>query len=53
MSYGWGRMETLGGLISGVFLVGIAFFIIVEAIQRYIEPHVITQAWYVLGAGNF
>lgn len=52
MSYGWARMEILGGLISGVFLVAIAFFIIVDAIQRYIEPHMITRAWFVLGTGN-
>ena len=32
------RAEVIGGLVNGVFLIAVCFFIILEAIQRFIEP---------------
>lgn len=43
MTYGWVRMEILGGLINGVFLLSLCVNIIIEAIQRFFEPTEITQ----------
>ncbi|XP_058792001.1 zinc transporter 7-A isoform X2 [Phymastichus coffea] len=37
-SYGYVRAEVLAGLINGLFLVFIAFFIMSEAVERAIEP---------------
>eukprot|EP00741_Cyanophora_paradoxa_P013658 tig00020704_g13187.t1 len=37
-TYGYGRFEVLGGFVNAVFLVFIAFFIGVEAIERVMEP---------------
>ncbi|KAG8772762.1 putative zinc transporter msc2, partial [Serendipita sp. 397] len=37
-TYGYSRIETLSGFANGIFLVLISVFIIVEAIQRLIDP---------------
>ena len=37
MSYGWSRAEVVGGLTNGVFLFSATIFIVIEAIQRFIE----------------
>ena len=37
MSYGWSRAEVVGGLTNGVFLFSATLFIVIEAIQRFIE----------------
>ncbi len=36
-TYGWKRADVIGGLINGVFLVSSCFFIILEAIHRFID----------------
>lgn len=38
MTYGWQRAETVGALINGVFLLSLTFFIIMECIQRFVNP---------------
>jgi cation diffusion facilitator family transporter len=35
--YGHEKMESIGGLIGGVILLGVAFFLMVESIQRLIR----------------
>ncbi len=55
MSYGWGRLETLGGFTNGIFLVSVVMFIYHEAITRFIEPQSTTDKPYIIlamgGAG--
>lgn len=51
-SYGFGRAETLGGLINSVFLLSAVMFIGLEAIERFGEPSFIENPWLVLGVGT-
>lgn len=37
-TYGYGRVETLSGYANGIFLMLISIFIVVEAIQRLLNP---------------
>jgi len=37
-TYGWLRIEVIGGLVNGAFLVGISFLIFLESITRFFEP---------------
>jgi len=37
-TYGYGRVEVLSGFVNGVFLLFIAFSVIMEAISRIYEP---------------
>ncbi|KAJ6172496.1 hypothetical protein N7470_001563 [Penicillium chermesinum] len=37
-TYGWQRAETLGALVNGVFLVALCVSIVMDAIQRLVEP---------------
>ncbi|XP_016406330.1 zinc transporter 5-like [Sinocyclocheilus rhinocerous] len=37
-SYGYGRVEILSGVINGLFLMVIAFFVFVESVTRLIDP---------------
>uniref|UniRef100_A0A8C5JYL2 Zinc transporter n=1 Tax=Jaculus jaculus TaxID=51337 RepID=A0A8C5JYL2_JACJA len=37
-SYGYGRIEILSGLINGLFLIVIAFFVFMESVTRLIDP---------------
>ncbi|KAJ8672969.1 hypothetical protein QAD02_004230 [Eretmocerus hayati] len=37
-SYGYVRAEVLAGMVNGLFLIFIAFFIMSEAVERAIEP---------------
>lgn len=50
-SYGWIRAEVIGGLINGVFLIAVVFFIILEAIQRFIEKPEITEPMLIITVG--
>ena len=38
-TYGFSRAEILGSLVNSVFLLALCFSIIIEAIQRFFEPH--------------
>ncbi|VDO63589.1 unnamed protein product [Onchocerca flexuosa] len=37
-SYGYGRVEVLSGFINALFLIVIAFFIFLEALERLYDP---------------
>lgn len=50
-TYGWQRAETLGALVNGVFLVALCLSIFLEAIQRFVEPQVVTKPKLVLIVG--
>ncbi|KAI6178561.1 hypothetical protein M3Y98_00514000 [Aphelenchoides besseyi] len=41
-SFGFGRVEVLSGFINALFLMVIAFFIFLEAIERLIDPPSVT-----------
>jgi zinc transporter 1 len=50
-TYGWQRAEILGALVNGVFLVALCLSIFLEAIQRFVEPQIITNPVLILGVG--
>jgi zinc transporter 1 len=37
-TFGWVRAEVLGALVNGVFLLALCVIIILEAVQKFIEP---------------
>ncbi|KAI9322634.1 cation efflux protein [Dichotomocladium elegans] len=47
-SYGWQRAEVLGAMVNAVFLVALSVMIVIEAIQRFVEPDPITDPRLVL-----
>lgn len=50
-TYGWKRAEILGALINAVFLIALCVSILIEAIQRFVEPQTITNPKLVLVVG--
>lgn len=50
-TYGWLRAEILGALINAVFLIALCFTIFIEAVQRLLNPPVITNAQLILIVG--
>ncbi|KAG2216570.1 hypothetical protein INT45_001385 [Circinella minor] len=50
-SYGWQRAEILGALINAVFLLALCVLIVIEAIQRFVEPEPVTNPLLVLIVG--
>ncbi|KAI9813358.1 MAG: hypothetical protein M1832_006316 [Thelocarpon impressellum] len=52
-TYGWQRAETLGALVNGVFLVALCLSIFLEAIQRFVEPQIVSNPVLVLVVGCF
>lgn len=52
-TYGWQRAETLGALVNGVFLVALCLSIFLDAIQRFVEPQVVSNPRLVLIVGCF
>ncbi|KAF3905527.1 hypothetical protein AA313_de0202307 [Arthrobotrys entomopaga] len=51
-TYGWQRAEVLGALINGVFLLALCLSIVLEAIQRFFDPPVISQPILILAVGS-
>ncbi len=49
-SYGFGRAEALAALINGLVLLGLTFWIVVEAIDRFKSPHAIQSTTLMLVA---
>lgn len=47
----WQRAETLGALVNGVFLVALCMSIFLEAIQRFVEPQIVTNPKIVMIVG--
>ena len=52
MTYGYGRAETLGGLINAVFLVSVVLYVMMESIQRFFIPERIEDPVLVLCVGG-
>jgi len=40
-SYGYERFQTLAGFVNGIFLIFIAFYILIESLERIYDPPVI------------
>ncbi|KAG2187366.1 hypothetical protein INT44_005052, partial [Umbelopsis vinacea] len=51
-SYGWQRAEVLGALINGVFLLALCFTLLIDCIERFISPQVVTEPVLVLITGS-
>jgi len=51
MSFGWGRAEILGGLMNGIFLLSISFYIGLAAIERFITKPEIKNPLLVIIIG--
>ncbi|XP_074078710.1 proton-coupled zinc antiporter SLC30A1 [Macrotis lagotis] len=50
-TFGWIRAEVMGALVNAIFLTGLCFAILLEAIERFIEPHEMQRPLVVLGVG--
>ncbi|CAO3681232.1 unnamed protein product [Umbelopsis ramanniana] len=50
-SYGWQRAEVLGALTNGVFLLALCFTLLIDCIERFISPQVVTEPVLVLITG--
>ncbi|XP_063079808.1 zinc transporter 1a [Engraulis encrasicolus] len=50
-TFGWIRAEVMGALVNAVFLTALCFTIILEAIERFTEPHEIERPHVVIGVG--
>ncbi|KAM9211784.1 proton-coupled zinc antiporter SLC30A1 [Dugong dugon] len=50
-TFGWIRAEVMGALVNAIFLTGLCFAILLEAIERFIEPHEMQQPLVVLVVG--
>jgi len=47
-TFGWTRMEVVGGLMNGTFLLAICFSIMLEAIHRFLEPASMYDSYIVI-----
>jgi cation diffusion facilitator family transporter len=43
MTFGWGRVEVLGGLVNATFLLATRLMIILDAIHRLVRPEAIEE----------
>ncbi|KAK2856108.1 hypothetical protein Q5P01_004843 [Channa striata] len=50
-TFGWIRAEVMGALVNAVFLTALCFTIVLEAIERFTEPHEIESPVVVAGVG--
>ncbi|KAM9339350.1 zinc transporter 1a [Symphorus nematophorus] len=50
-TFGWIRAEVMGALVNAVFLTALCFTIVLEAIERFTEPHEIESPQVVAGVG--
>jgi zinc transporter 5/7 len=37
-TYGYGRVEVISGFVNGIFLVFIALFVLMESVERFVDP---------------
>ena len=52
-TFGWGRAEVLGALINAVFLLALCVIIILESIQKFIQPEPVEKPLTVcIGYGS-
>lgn len=50
-TYGWQRAEIIGALVNAVFLLALCFTIVVEALQRFVDPQEVSQPKLILVVG--
>ncbi|GAA6111525.1 zinc transporter 1a [Tachysurus ichikawai] len=50
-TFGWIRAEVMGALVNAVFLTALCFTIVLEAIERFTEPHEIENPLVVIAVG--
>ncbi|KAF3702969.1 Zinc transporter 1 [Channa argus] len=50
-TFGWIRAEVMGALVNAVFLTALCFTIVLEAIERFTEPHEIERPVVVAVVG--
>ncbi|MCI4389586.1 hypothetical protein PGIGA_G00099650 [Pangasianodon gigas] len=50
-TFGWIRAEVMGALVNAVFLTALCFTIVLEAIERFTEPHEIESPLVVIAVG--
>lgn len=50
-TFGWIRAEVMGALVNAVFLTALCFTIVLEAVERFTEPHEIDSPEVVAGVG--
>ncbi|CAL1585587.1 unnamed protein product [Knipowitschia caucasica] len=50
-TFGWIRAEVMGALVNAVFLTALCFTIVLEAVERFTEPHEIEGPLVVVGVG--
>lgn len=50
-TFGWIRAEVMGALVNAVFLTALCFTIILEAVERFTEPHEIEKPVVVIAVG--
>lgn len=50
-TFGWIRAEVMGALVNAVFLTALCFTIVLEAVERFTEPHEIETPQMVAGVG--
>ena len=53
-TFGWGRSEILGSLINAIFLLALCVMIILESIEKFIQPEPVEKPLRVafVGAGG-
>ena len=51
-TYGWVRAEVLGALVNAVFLLALCVIIILEAVQKMIQPEAVGQPKIVAIVGG-
>ncbi len=51
-SYRFARAEVVGGLINAVFLLSVVFFIVLDAVERFIEPKRIDNPILILSVAG-
>jgi zinc transporter 1 len=52
MTFGWARTEVLGGLVNATFLLAVCLMIVLDAIERFIDPPEIKQPLLFLVVGG-
>ena len=52
MTFGWARMEVLGGLVNATFLLAVCLMLFFDAIERFIDPPKIEQPLLFLIVGG-
>ncbi|XP_038147814.1 zinc transporter 1a [Cyprinodon tularosa] len=50
-TFGWIRAEVMGALVNAVFLTALCFTIVLEAVERFTDPHEIKTPVVVAGVG--